>query len=94
MQHTPPCGIVTVEVRTTAGNGVKMSVEDTGEGILPTDLPYIWDRFYRGKDSDPAQEGFGLGLVKELTEAMRGSVEDRSQPREGSGFTIRWPGAL
>ena len=63
-----------------------VSVEDEGVGISPVDLPYVFERFYRGKGSS---EGFGLGLpiCKELTERMGGSISIRS--REGIGTTVK-----
>ena len=63
-----------------------VSVEDEGVGISPVDLPYVFERFYRGKGSS---EGFGLGLpiCKELTERMGGRISIRS--REGIGTTVK-----
>ena len=63
-----------------------VSFEDEGVGISPVDLPYVFERFYRGKGSS---EGFGLGLpiCKELTERMGGSISIRS--REGIGTTVK-----
>jgi signal transduction histidine kinase len=100
IRHTPPGGIVIV----TAGeepDAVALSVCDTGEGIAPQDLPYIWDRFYRGLNShsrhgSPEHErdagaGLGLALVKELTEAMAGTATVESEIGRGSCFTLRFP---
>jgi signal transduction histidine kinase len=66
--------------------GSTMIVEDEGVGIRPDDLPHIFERFYRGKDSS---EGFGLGLsiCRELTERMGGSISISS--REGVGTTVK-----
>jgi signal transduction histidine kinase len=73
---------------------VRVDVRDTGEGINPADIPYVFERFFQG-DSRNGQSGAGLGLavVKELTEAMGGSVEANSTLDEGSCFTIRLPRA-
>jgi PAS domain S-box-containing protein len=72
------------DIRLRVGDGA-VSVEDEGVGISPVDLPYVFERFYRGKGSS---EGFGLGLpiCKELTERMGGSISIRS--REGTGTTV------
>ncbi len=85
-RHTPPGGIVAVEV-SAAAPAVLVRVKDTGEGIAPDDLPYVFDRFYRGRN---AREGSGLGLalVKELTEAMGGTVSVESAPNAGTTFTL------
>ncbi len=69
----------------------------TPAGIPADELPHIWERFYRGRsDRSRAEDGAGLGLalVKELTEAMDGSVtvESTAFPGaegRGSCFTVR-----
>ena len=91
VRHTPPGGIVAVEV-SAKDNAVLLRVRDTGEGIAPEDLPRIWDRFYRtrrSREQDSSGTGLGLALVKELTEAMGGSVAVESILGEGSCFTVR-----
>jgi signal transduction histidine kinase len=72
------------EIRLRVRDG-SVTVEDEGVGISPDDLPYIFERFYRGKGSS---EGFGLGLSisRELVERMGGSIFIRS--REGIGTTV------
>jgi len=68
-----------------------IKVKDTGNGIPPEELPNIFNRFYKGKRS----KGLGLGLAisRELIEIMGGTIEARSEPGEGSVFTLRLPGA-
>jgi len=77
---------------------IVVRVKDTGEGISEPDLPHVWDRFFRGAregvshtDRDREGTGLGLALVKELTEAMGGSVAAESALGEGSCFTLRLP---
>jgi signal transduction histidine kinase len=95
VRHTPPGGIVSLRVEAAPG-GVALQARDTGEGIAAEDLPRIWERFYR---SDAARlhpesgSGLGLALVKELTEAMGGSVAVESVVGQGSCFTLRLPRA-
>ncbi len=95
VRHTPPGGIVAITAQAEA-EAVIVQVNDTGEGIPADVLPHIWERFYRS-DSARAQErdgaGLGLALVKELTEAMGGSVAAVSTPGQGSSFTLRLPRA-
>lgn len=93
IRHTSPGGLVTIEIQQTPG-GVLIGVEDTGEGILAQDLPHIWEKYYQsGSPSQRAKCGVGLGLalVKELTEAMGGSVAVESKPGEGSLFSVLLP---
>jgi signal transduction histidine kinase len=91
VRHTPPGGIVAV-VTKAEGDLVRIEVRDTGEGIPPQELSHIWERFYRGsKEADKGGAGLGLALVKELTEAMGGTVAVESEPGKGSCFTVRLP---
>jgi signal transduction histidine kinase len=94
-RHTPPGGIVAVSVRAEP-DALLLQVQDTGEGIAPQDLPHIWERFYRSSATrarDSSGAGLGLALVKELTQAMHGSVQAASTPGHGSCFTICRPRA-
>jgi signal transduction histidine kinase len=95
VRHTPPGGIVALLVAAEAEH-VRIGVRDTGTGIAPEDLPHVWERFYRGAEArvkDHRGAGLGLALVKELTEAMGGTVEVESEIGQGSCFTLRLPRA-
>jgi signal transduction histidine kinase len=67
--------------------GSRIAVEDEGAGISEEDIPYLFERFYRGSDS----EGFGLGLpiCKELVERMGGVIRLESEVGKGSTIEIR-----
>ena len=91
IRHTEPGGIVAVSLRAEP-DAVVLEVRDTGVGIPPAELPRIWERFYRGENGRARTgdgAGLGLALVKELTEAMGGSVAVESTAGKGSCFTIR-----
>ncbi len=88
VRHCPPGGLVAVAARGHNGT-VELRVRDTGEGILPQDLPHIWERYYH--DSRHGGTGLGLSLVKSLVTAMRGEVAVESTPGEGACFIVRLP---
>jgi len=67
---------------------VTLWVQDTGTGILPEDLPHIFDRFYRGRGHAVPGSGLGLAIVKSLVEAQGGTISVESVPGEGTVFTI------
>ena len=93
LAHTPQGGRVTVGLTHTAGE-VTVSVSDTGDGIEPEDLPYVFDRFYRAdKSRTRATGGSGLGLTisKGLVEAHGGRLQVESAPGEGSRFFFTIP---
>jgi signal transduction histidine kinase len=90
VRHTPPGGIVVIAAEAEGdGNGLRIEVRDTGEGIDPADLPKIWERFFRGRNATAESAGLGLALVKELVEAMGGSVGVESVLGRGSCFWVR-----
>jgi len=95
IRHTQPGGIVAMVVA-EEDDWIQVEVRDTGAGIACEDLPLIWERFYRGfhgQQNPQGGAGLGLALVKDLTEAMGGTVNVESTLGEGSIFTIRLPKA-
>lgn len=93
LKFTPGRKRVTVRVYRSISS-IVIEVSDQGIGISNQDLPYIFERFYRVDPSRNRESGgFGLGLtiVKELTEAMGGSVEVESVIGEGSTFKVKFP---
>jgi signal transduction histidine kinase len=91
LRSTPARGTV----RVIAGPG-SLTVSDTGLGFDAEDLPHAFERFYlydkASREGRIVGSGLGLAIVKELTEAMRGTVEVRSQPGVGTTFVLRLPG--
>ena len=95
VRHTPPGGIVAVSA-CASPEGVILQVKDTGEGIAAEDLPHIWERFYRSttaRQEDNRGAGLGLALVRDLVEAMHGTVAVESQAGQGSCFSVNLPRA-
>lgn len=92
-KYTPSGRQVTVGM-VLEPNWVAISVSDEGIGIDSADLPFIFERFYRtDRSRNRNSGGFGLGLtiVKELVEALGGTLNVVSEPEKGSCFTVRLP---
>ena len=72
---------------------VCMTIEDTGIGIGKEDLPYIFERMYRGDKSREKYEGSGIGLtmVKRLVTLHEGKIEVDSEEGKGTRITIKFP---
>lgn len=91
LRYTSAGGRVTLRA-CPVSEGVRLSVEDNGAGIPAEDLPYIFDRFWRGDRSRARQEGVGSGLglaiARQLVRAHGGKIEVASQPGQGTIFTI------
>jgi signal transduction histidine kinase len=80
--------------REAEADRVCVEIADTGIGIQPEDLPYLFKRFYRGKQtvsSNPPGTGLGLSIVKEVVDMHGGSIQVDSQPGAGTRFTIYLP---
>ncbi|MCX7975718.1 MAG: HAMP domain-containing histidine kinase, partial [Bellilinea sp.] len=94
INYTPPGGEVRVWLSKRDGRAC-LKVEDTGPGIQPDDLPYIFDRFYRGDPSRKRTEnsGFGLGLsiAKWIVDRHGGQIEVESEVGKGTRFTVWLP---
>ncbi len=92
IKYTGENGRVDVTVRSPAGGWVEIEVRDTGPGISATDLPHVFERFYRG-DPSRSRTGAGLGLsfARAVARAHGGEVTSASSPGEGSTFTVTLP---
>ena len=97
LRHTPPGGRVTIEARSIVGEkrSVQIQVKDTGTGIASEDIPFIFDRFWRGDKSrsDRVHSGLGLAITKQLIQAHGGeiSVQSDGLPGKGTTFIIELP---
>jgi signal transduction histidine kinase len=90
IKYSPEQG--TVNVLAASDNGkVEIVFEDTGIGISETDLPQIFERFYRC-DRSRSQGGVGLGLslARAYTESMNGFISVKSSENKGSTFTLKF----
>ncbi len=95
IHYTPQGGKVVVSLRKSDGQAI-VSVSDNGPGISPQDLPYIFERFYRGEKSRTRSKdgkGFGLGLsiAYWIIKNHEGSIEVESKVGEGTTFRVHLP---
>lgn len=93
LRHTPQRGRVSVWVRRT-GQGVEVTVSDTGEGIRSEDIPHIFERFYRGEKSrnrGTGGAGLGLAIARGIVRAHGGDIWVKSQIGKGTQFSFNIP---
>jgi heavy metal sensor kinase len=92
IKYTRVGGRVEVAVRSPAGGRVEIEVQDTGPGISASDLPHVFERFYRG-DPSRSQTGAGLGLSFALAVARAhgGDITAANLPGGGSSFIVTLP---
>lgn len=86
-RHSPGDGVVEVSV-----NAHGVQVRDHGTGVEPDDLPYVFDRFFRGSSSRGRQgSGLGLAIVRQVTEQHGGHATAANAPDGGAIFTLELP---
>ena len=93
LRYTPAGGQITLAAAENVGH-VHLTIQDTGAGIAPDDLPRIFDRFYRGDASrgqQTGESGLGLAIAKSLVELHGGTITASSAPGAGTTFTIELP---
>jgi signal transduction histidine kinase len=93
LRHTPDGGAVTVDTCMSEGHA-RLSVTDTGIGIPASDLPHIFERFYRAdnsRSSETGGSGIGLAIVRALLDAQGGTIRVQSALGTGTVFTVDFP---
>jgi two-component system, OmpR family, sensor histidine kinase MprB len=89
VKYSPPGEPVELHLR--AG---ELTVRDHGHGISAEDLPYVFDRFYRGAEARGRPgSGLGLAIVRQVASQLGGSVTAESAPGGGTRMRLRLPGA-
>lgn len=94
VKYSPEESLVAVRTQ-RQGQTLRIAVSDQGIGIKQSDLPHIFDRFYRADSSRTknrvAGYGLGLSIAHKIVQLHRGSIEVASTPGEGSTFTVVLP---
>ena len=91
-RYTPPGSRILLRSRRD-GDRLEFSVEDEGPGIDAADLPFIFEKFYRGRRGASKGKGTGMGLaiVRAILAAHGGGIEVESDPGEGACFRFWVP---
>ena len=93
LKYTPTGGQIQIKTWGEEGTGF-FSVEDSGKGIAPEDLPYVFERFYRADKSrtrETGGTGLGLAIAQKFVEAHGGTIQVESHPGQGAKLTVRLP---
>jgi signal transduction histidine kinase len=89
VEHTPEGEKVTISFLENA-LFTQIRITDNGKGIAKKDLPYIFKRFYKGKNAGEDSVGIGLALAEKIITSQHGSIEVKSDLGKGAEFTIKF----
>ncbi len=89
IEHTPEGGTIMIQ---TEDNPIYTGIiiTDNGKGIAKEDLPYIFKRFYKGKNAGEDSVGIGLAMAKSIIENQNGDISVTSRPFEETRFVIKF----
>jgi two-component system OmpR family sensor kinase/two-component system sensor histidine kinase BaeS len=94
LRYTSEGGTITLRAQAVP-EGIRLVLEDTGAGIPAEELPYIFDRFWRGDRSRSREggthSGLGLAIAKQLVQLHGGRIAVESQQGQGTKFIIDIP---
>ncbi|TCM91123.1 signal transduction histidine kinase [Paenibacillus sp. BK033] len=93
INYIPPGRSIEVLAEKTLSH-INIAVSDTGEGIPPEHLPFLFDRFYRvdrARERTSGRTGLGLAIVKKIVQLHGGNIEVESSPGAGTRITVRLP---
>ncbi|MRG86444.1 ATP-binding protein [Salinibacillus xinjiangensis] len=95
IRHNSENGVVEITVQSTEDH-LQFSVKDSGGGIPEEDLPFVFERFYKGDKSRAKKKGssgtgLGLAIAKNIVEAHKGVIDVHSKQNEGTSFIFFLP---
>ena len=88
MEHTPSGGTVSITAAETAMY-TAITVEDTGSGFDPADIPHLFERFYKGSNAAEGSYGIGLALARTIITAQNGTIQAMNGSN-GARFEVRF----
>lgn len=88
MEHTPVSGSISVTAAETALY-TAITVEDTGSGFDPADIPHLFERFYKGSNATEGSYGIGLALARTIITAQNGTIQAMNGAK-GARFEVRF----
>jgi signal transduction histidine kinase len=94
IQHTPMNGKVIVKLARGNSQTIVLQVIDTGGGIAATQIPHLFNRFYRidqARSRHTGGTGLGLAIAQAIVQAHQGEIQVSSQPGTGSQFSVILP---
>ena len=89
MEHMGPGGCIEIGVSENTLY-TEIRIQDHGPGILPEDLPHLFERFYRGGNSHSDSIGIGLALAQMIIKEQNGTIQAQNAEDGGAVFTIRF----
>jgi len=96
IKYTPKGGAIILTTKMNEDQAL-IEVKDNGYGIPSSDLPFIFNRFYRvrsGKNGEEEGNGLGLAIVKSIVEHHGGQISVESEPQKGTSFSISLPALI
>lgn len=89
IEHTENKGIISIFYEENPLY-TEIKISDNGTGIEKEDLPYIFKRFYKGKNASAGSVGIGLAMAKSIIVSQNGDISVRSKKNEGTEFSIKF----
>ena len=93
LRYTPESGEINLSVEKT-DQAVRITIQDTGAGIPPEDLPFVFDRFWKGDKTrarSSGGSGLGLAIARQLVSAHGGTIKVESEEGVGTRFIVQLP---
>ena len=89
MEHTPDGGTIQL-IASENPLFTEIIIQDNGEGIPEEDIPYMFERFYKGRNAKPESVGIGLAFARMIITAQDGTISVRNNPNGGACFSVRF----